>query len=113
MAHNKQFLSMFLNSHCAFKHHGAFPFLCNTSPSHVALNEVNYFCVLSHILFVPVPVTSSLMGNYFRPDAEAMLLHQPPIDWLPIVLSFHKHFKVRFPCLNNGLQAHEKRLRGK
>lgn len=65
--------------------------------------------VCSHILFVPVPVTSSLMGNYFRPSAEAMLLRQPPTDWFLIVLSFHKHFKVRFPCLNNALQSHEKR----
>lgn len=62
---------------------------------------------------VPVPVTLSLMGNYFRLNAEAMLLHQTPIDWFPIVLSFHKHFKVRFPCLNNGLQAHEKTIQGK
>lgn len=67
--------------------------------------------VCSHILFLPI--TSSLMGNYFRPNAEAMLLHQPPIDWLPIVLSLHKHFKVSFPCLDNGLQSPQKRLCGK
>ena len=93
-----------------------FPLLCNTFASHTALGAGHYFSmktVRSRILFVPVPVTSSLMGNYFRPNAEAMLLHPPPIDWLPIVLSFHKHFKVRFPCLNNGLQSHEKRLHGK
>lgn len=92
------------------------PLVCNTFASHVALDAGHYFSmktVRSRILFVPVPVTSSLMGNYFRPIAEAMLLHQPRIDWLPIVLSFRKHFKVRFPCLNNGLQSHEKRLRGK
>lgn len=30
------------------------------------------------------------MGNYFEQSAEAMLLYQAPIDWLPIEQSASK-----------------------